>query len=477
VLPIVDRKEKGNRSTRLAASAQIGRLGDRRATHALVDVLGQGDAELSSVAANSLATLGDSQALPALLPLFSDPHAAVRQAAVAAVSSIGADSTEQHVTARFSDPNAYVRECAIKVAGYFGYERAAQPLFEALSDPEETVRRAAIEQLPLRADDRAPHLLVQALQSETPRNRAAAAHAMRAVDHADIEEALLAAMRDPDPWVRYFAASSLGVHGRERATLVLSDVAENDDAPQVRIAALRSLPGLNSAGLSALVQRILPQADDDVACAALAALGATEDSLAAELLESTLHDSRSVRRLVAVDVLASRGTGEALRTLADAARLPVEPSLGPAVIAALGRVAASSHEVLARSAIASLFELGSEAEWRSLVIATLARLPHNIEWVRHGLSSVRPATRRRVVDGLGRMRQSMASSALIEALSDDDPTVRVAAVDAIGRLGSLGAAPAVAALRCSDPDTGVRQRAATVCDRYGWLDEQGRISG
>jgi HEAT repeat protein len=245
---------------------------------------------------------------------------------------------------------------------------------------------------------------------------------MRAVDHADIEEALLAAMRDPDPWVRYFAASSLGVHGRERATLVLSDVAENDDAPQVRIAALRSLPGLNSAGLSALVQRILPQADDDVACAALAALGATEDSLAAELLESTLHDSRSVRRLVAVDVLASRGTGEALRTLADAARLPVEPSLGPAVIAALGRVAASSHEVLARSAIASLFELGSEAEWRSLVIATLARLPHNIEWVRHGLSSVRPATRRLVGDGLGRMRQSMSSSALIEAMSDDDPT-------------------------------------------------------
>ena len=97
VLPIVDRLENGNRSTRLAAAALLGRLGDRRATHALIEVLGQGDAELSSVAASSLATLGDSRALPALLPLFSDPHAAVRQAAVAAVSSIGADS---HRTAR-----------------------------------------------------------------------------------------------------------------------------------------------------------------------------------------------------------------------------------------------------------------------------------------------------------------------------------------------------------------------------------------
>ena len=157
--------------------------------------------------------------------------------------------------------------------------------------------------------------------------------------------------------------------------------------------------------------------------------------------------------------------------LTDAARLPVEPSLGPAVIAALGRVAASSNEVSARAAIASLLELGSESEWRGLVIATLARLPHNIEWVRHGLSSVRPATRRMVVDGLGRMRHSTASSALLEALGDDDPTVRVAAVDAIGRLGSLAAATAVAALRGSDPDMGVRQRAATICDRYGWLDE------
>ena len=228
---------------------------------------------------------------------------------------------------------------------------------------------------------------------------------------------------------------------------------------------------LNPAGLSALVQRILPQADDDVACAALAALGSTEDALDDELLAGALQDSRLVRRLVAVDVLATRGTGEALRVLADAARLPVEPSLGPAVIAALGRVAASGNEVSACAAIASLLELGSESEWRSLVIATLARLPHNIEWVRHGLSSVRPATRRLVVDGLGRMRHSLASSVLLEALSDDDPTVRVAAVDAIGRLGSLSAASAVAALRVAIRTWAFDNAPKRSGDRYGWLDE------
>jgi HEAT repeat protein len=75
------------------------------------------------------------------------------------------------------------------------------------------------------------------------------------------------------------------------------------------------------------------------------------------------------------------------------------------------------------------------------------------------------------------MRHPIASSALLEALSDDDSAVRVAAVDAIGRLGSLGAATAVQTLRNTDPDTGVRKRAATICDRYGWLDQQGRISG
>ena len=59
---------------------------------------------------------------------------------------------------------------------------ACRPSSQALRDPEEDVRRAAIEQLPVLDDVDAVGQLRSALAGETPRNRAAAAHAMRQVD-------------------------------------------------------------------------------------------------------------------------------------------------------------------------------------------------------------------------------------------------------------------------------------------------------
>jgi HEAT repeat protein len=472
---VVERLKDGERSTRVAAAALLGRLGDRRATTSLMRLLGEVDHELVTAAANALAALGDSAALPALVPLFSEHRVVVRQSAIAAVSSIGSDATEGYVTTHFSDPNPHVRECAVRVAGYFGYDTAAEALLRALDDPDESVRRAAIDQLPLRSDGRNLELLVVALQHETPRNRAAAAHALRMVSEEGVEDALLAAVRDPDAWVRYFAADSLGVHGRDRSAVVLSDVAEHDEAQQVRIAALRSLSRLNPPGISSLVQRIVAQEDDDVAGVALGALSSSNDARGEEMLSDAIHGSSSVRRHAAIEALAARGSDGALRLLVEAARLPVEPSLGPAAITALGQIASSVNGVATRAAVAALLELGSEADWRVHVTATLARLPHAIEWVRDGLASSRPVVRRLAVDVLGRMRDSTASSALIDALHDVDPTVRIAAMDALGRLGSLAAAPAVTALMDADPDAGVRKRAAAICRRHGWRGDSGRL--
>jgi hypothetical protein len=41
----------------------------------------------------------------------------------------------------------------------------------------------------------------------------------------------------------------------------------------------------------------------------------------------------------------------------------------------------------------------------------------------------------------------------------------------------LAAATAIAEIRDADPDMSIRKHAAAICDRFGWLDEQGRISG
>jgi hypothetical protein len=54
--------------------------------------------------------------------------------------------------------------------------------------------------------------------------------------------------------------------------------------------------------------------------------------------------------------------------------------------------------------------------------------------------------------------------------------VRIAAMEAVGRLGSLAAAPVVAAMTRTDPDPDVRKRAAVICSRHGWRDDCGRMS-
>ena len=61
-----------------------------------------------------------------------------------------------------------------------------------------------------------------------------------------------------------------------------------------------------------------------------------------------------------------------------------------------------------------------------------------------------------------------ASGELARALRDEDPAVRAAAVTAFGRLGTPSVARTIAAMRRTDPDVNVRQRAAQACDRHGW---------
>ena len=73
--------------TRQAAAVALGRIGDRRATAALVAALG--DRELAVAAAGALARIGDADAFDALIALLGDADPAIRQSVIAALNSIG----------------------------------------------------------------------------------------------------------------------------------------------------------------------------------------------------------------------------------------------------------------------------------------------------------------------------------------------------------------------------------------------------
>ena len=132
-----------------------------------------------------------------------------------------------------------VRESAAKIAGYFGYSDCAELLLQCCDDEDERVRRAAVEHLAFLEDDRVTDVLAQKLRTDTPVVRAAAAVAMSHLEGTAPN--MIEALKDDDPWVRYFAAKALGRLNDPRSIDALVEVVENEPLNHVRIAALEAL--------------------------------------------------------------------------------------------------------------------------------------------------------------------------------------------------------------------------------------------
>jgi len=311
-------------------------------------------------------------------------------------------------------------------------------------------------------------LMLRALVRETPRNRAAAAHALRLVDGAAATSALLEALGDNDPWVRYFAAGSLAQRGTTAAVEVLEAMALVDAAPHVRIAALSALGELDAAALLRVVPATTGDVDEDVASAAIRALSAGAGREAEALLDRALRSEREGMQTAAAAALGDFPTVFAVEALAWAARLEQPPSLAPTAIESLGRMAATAEG--ATLAVPALLELSTDPGIRERIVQRLSELPPSItvSVLAEHLASSRTAVRVVVVEALARMCDAEATTHVATALTDPDATVRAAAVTAFGRLGSSSVAPTMVALSQSDADAGVRRRAAAVCRRYGW---------
>jgi HEAT repeat protein len=257
---------------RKSAVVALGRIGDARAAPALVELLGE-DPELLIPAADALAKIGDPRAFDALLGLVGDPNAGVRQAVVGALNSLGLPEMPGRVLPLLEDADPNVRESAVKIAGYFGYPECVELLLERCRDEDERVRRAAVEHLPFLEDERATPALLRALRDETPKVRAAAAGAMALAEDPEVSAALIEALGDEDSWVRYFAARSLGRQKFAESTDALAEVARDDNANHVRIAAVEALGRIGGETAISAVASLLKSDDPDLVRVATEAFG------------------------------------------------------------------------------------------------------------------------------------------------------------------------------------------------------------
>jgi HEAT repeat protein len=174
---LVEQLESEDIEVRGSAIAALGRIGDKRATRALVCLLGQ-DEELAIPILGALSSIGDPAAVDSMFPLMATPDAAVRRAVVSALSTLASPAMLDRVIPLLDHDNPGVREAAVRICGYFGYPQCVDPVFRRSSDEDENVRRAVIEHLPFLDDPRTLDVLANALRRDVPSVRAAAAAAM-----------------------------------------------------------------------------------------------------------------------------------------------------------------------------------------------------------------------------------------------------------------------------------------------------------
>lgn len=268
---LVAQLESEDLEVRRSAIVALGRIGDERATPALVNMLDE--ESLAIEAANALAQIGDPEAVDGLLNLVGNSDASIRQAVVSALNSVIPPSMSGRIIPLLHDSDPNVRESAVKIAGYFGYPQAASALLELSRDSNERVRCAAVEHLPYVEDDRAFAVLVHAIKDETPTVRAAAARALGVLDTPEAVRPLIAGLSDEDVWVRYYSARALGRRRSEDSVAALKQVIEREQFNHVRIAALDSLGQIGGDRIAGIVAELVKDDDPDVAHAAQVAFG------------------------------------------------------------------------------------------------------------------------------------------------------------------------------------------------------------
>jgi HEAT repeat protein len=409
--------------TRKSAVIALGRIGDKSATPALMEILHQ-DEQLLIAATDSLARIGDPQAFAALLELIGHESAAVRQAVVGALNSLGAPEAPTKVIPLLDDSNPRVRESAVKIAGYFGYPKAFEKLLERCHDDDETVRRAAVEHLPFFEDRRGFDEITGALRKDTAKVRAAAAGSLGHIDRAFAVPVLLETVKDTDPWVRYFGARSLGRHRAAESTEALAEIVQFDEFKHVRIAALDSLGKIGGSRAAAVAAAVAVGDDPEMAAAALEALGQMDLREALEPLVGSTRSPEISVRVAAVKALGQRGGDVVVEHLARAV-MDSERAVFENAIDMLGKVGTAD-------AIAALIGFVADPLRRERVIAVLALSGDKVDQVAGGLSNPRIEVREGIVEALGRMKSARASEWVKTALDDPSGSVRAAAASALG---------------------------------------------
>lgn len=405
-------------SVRRAAMSALGQAGSEEAVTILVNGLHDPDEQVQETAVLALRRIGGPAAVTALARVLGHGPPRVQFRAAQALEALG------------WKPGGPAEEAAWAVArGEF--DRAARlgsvalPLLgRRLREGEYAERLSVVRALAGSGDPGAGTLLMEALRDPDAAVRTAAAEGLGLRAHVAAVPALIRLLKDPMPQVRAAAAAALG-QLRDSAAVEPLIAALEDSQWEVRAAALEALGRLGDRRAFASVAARLEDKEQEVREQAAETLGVVGDESVVEKLVLTLLDPHAGVRQAAARALHRIDPGWQ--------RSPRVQSLLPTIQSAL-----EHRDPGVQLAAASLIR-----QVTGLTPAELARQGSPMQQAR---------------------RQQAAARALEMLSGDEDPAIRLAAVQALGRLGLTDSIPALEA-RLNDPNPWVAAGAREALQR------------
>lgn len=364
----------------------------------LIACLSDPNPSVRALACEALGRTGDNRIVPVLFERLEDGDARVSQGAVAAIQAIGGAEVERRAAELARSVGSRARRPALRILAYFG-SPAMLPLFlEAMEDPDDRVRDVAANGLAAIDDERARQALLDASNHPSPRTRATALRGLGQTDPSERAwQRLLAALSDPDAWVRYYAVQALSRLGVRTSAAPIAALL-SDPAGHVRVAAIDALARLRGSDALEALHEALGSSDADVVRAALMGVGIVRSPASVSRLKEAASASDAATRLVALSALAEFDDQAAIDALAAAGADPDEGvraaamnllSSKPGVVATRALVELATHPLTRDRAAVALSThvpmrvegivealLGASAELAPLLVAALVRLRH-----------------------------------------------------------------------------------------------------
>ncbi len=460
-------------ASRRSAARELSTLGTQRATPLVLKALADADTEVRLAAAQSAIRLHVAPATDVAIQWLGERETKLRVAACDVAQAMPNPRAVQALARALGDADPQVRASCADALGAQGSPEAVAPLSGKLDDPTPNVRAQVARALARLGDTRAVVPLVGKVQDSVPDVRQAVVRALGDLGDARATQALLLALRDNVPEVKVEALAALGRLRSPEAVDAIAPLALERN-PSVRQAALVALGRIATpAAVRALVRALGTQEDATAGVErtpvrdALVAAGQPAVTELTALLDrpitpavaasaawvlGELRATPSARAIVAALRKGTLPPAAALHALAGAGT----PDQVPVVLEFVADPNQANRDEALRAATALLDPARPDGRAVEPLAATL-RSPHTS-----------PQERAAVATLLGRTGAPRAAAELAGLVGAKDAALRLAAIDALGALGSGGAVVDDALVPLlSDTDPAVRLHASVALASSG----------